>query len=351
MSLIRFASACSAGLLSCGLALSQAPGRPTDVPVTIKELDVQEAIAEFQDFRRRLGEYQETISQSRSIAKETAQILAELRETATPENDHNEGPILGAVTNYVEGVLAQQVTLVDFLASQRYRISYYANKMASSVRPEKLALLFGTEQQNDTAIENRVRALDTSRRAVADFVDSLPEGQIDKATFRPAASMDPKSRRTLDTLVYRYQQDRNALDFAKKRLEIVRAGRRASAAPAAAATDIDPDLLVGQMFGTLDRIRLQMSLDLTYLEQLLANHSRSAQTKEILEAFQNLVEMQGNLEGPSPELAGVLDWLQDSSIRRLSLSASQMSRPGGLGVPRYSNLLREAYEGARGTDK
>ena len=349
--MIRLASACPAVLLASGLALSQAPSRPADVPVTIKELDVQEAIAEFQDFRRRLGQYQESITQSRAVAKETAQILAELRETATPDNNQNEGPILEAITNYVDGVLGQQVTLVDFLASQRYRISYYANKMASSVRPEKLALLFGTENQNDRAIANRVRALDASRRGVADFVDSLPEGSVDKVTFRPSASMDPANRRKLDQLIFRYQQDRNSLSFAKKRLEIVRAGRRASTAPAAAASEIDPDLLVGQMFGTLDRIRLQMSLDLTYLEQLLSNHSRSAQTKEILEAFQNLVEMQGSLEGPSPELAGVLDWLQDSSIRSLSVSASQMSRPGGPGVPRYSNLLREAYEGARGTDQ
>ena len=102
---------------------------------------------------------------------------------------------------------------------------------------------------------------------------------------------------------------------------------------------------------TLRDIASREEISLTYLEQLLANHSRSAQTKEILEAFQNLVEMQGSLEGPSPELAGVLDWLQDSSIRSLSLSASQMSRPGGLGVPRYSNLLREAYEGARGANQ
>ena len=106
------------------------------------------------------------------------------------------------------------------------------------------------------------------------------------------------------------------------------------------------DLLVGQMFGTLDRIRLQMSMDLMYLENLLGGYAHSSRTQEILEAFQNLIELQGDLEGPSPELASILDWLQDSSTRRLSLSAASLSRPG-VEVPRYSELLREAYEGAR----
>ena len=52
------------------------------------------------------------------------------------------------------------------------------------------------------------------------------------------------------------------------------------------------------MFGTLDRIRLQMSMDLMFLEQLLGGYARSSRTQDILSAFQNLVEMQGDLEGP-----------------------------------------------------
>ena len=86
------------------------------------------------------------------MAVETAQILEELRATASPENDYNDGPILESVASYVDGVLGKQVELVDFLESQRYRITYYANKMASSVRPEDLAVLFGTEEQNRVAI-------------------------------------------------------------------------------------------------------------------------------------------------------------------------------------------------------
>ena len=325
------------------------PGQEGEVvPVTIKEIDVAGAIREFKDFQRRLGQYRDQISKGRTIAQETAQILNELRQTASAENNYNEGPILEAVANYIDGVVDKQVGLVDFLESQRYRISYYANKMAASVRAEDLALLFGTEEQNDAAIKIRVRELDSSRRAVADFVDSLPAGQIDKDTFRPTKDMPRETKRKLDVFLYQYQQQRNALDLAKKRLQVVRAAERLNSG-GGAGTDINADLLVGQMFGALDRIRLQMSMDLMYLEQLLSGYARSSRTQEILDAFQNLIELQGDLEGPSPELASVLDWLQDSSARRIATSAAGLARPG-LNVPRYSDLLREAYTGARGAD-
>jgi hypothetical protein len=125
----------------------------------------------------------------------------------------------------------------------------------------------------------------------------------------------------------------------------VRAARR-NAGPQGPELEINADLLVGQMFGALDRIRLQMSMDLMYLEHLLTGYAQSSRTQEILDAFQSLVELQGDLEGPSPELSSVLDWLQDSSTRRINLSASGLARPG-LRVPKYSDLLREAYQGAR----
>lgn len=315
-----------------------------DVPVTIKELDLAAAMREFQAFQKRLGEFREEIGEGRKIANETAQILEDLRKKASAENDYNEGPILDAVTGYVDGVIQKQVGLVDFLESQRYRITYYANKMASSVRPEDLALLFGTEEQNQGAITVRARELGDVRGEIAAFIDSLPPDQFDRQTFRPTRRMPAETRQQLDALLYRYQQEKGALDLAKKRLSIVRSAGRAVPG-SASVPEVDADLLVGQMFGALDRIRLQMSMDLLYLEHLLQGYSQSTRTQEILAAFQNLVELQGALEGPSPELAGVLDWLQDSSTRRISMA---MSRPGpGLEIPRASDLLREAYEGAR----
>ncbi len=322
---------------------------PEKVPVTIKELDIEGAIREFKDFQRRLGKFREEIGEGRVIAKETSQILEELRGTASPDNNYNEGPILEAVVAYVDGVIVNQVELVDFLESQRYRISYYAKKMASSVRPEDIALLFGTEEQNDAAIAAHVTAQDGAQRAIADFVDSLPPDQFDPETFRPTRTMPRETRQKLDTLLYSYQQEKNALKLAKKRLQLVRAAQRNVGGAQGIELEIDTDLLVGQMFGALDRIRLQMSIDLMFLENLLGGFARTSRTKEILEAFQTLVEMQGDLEGPSPELSSVLDWLQDSSTRRITLSAKGLARPG-LQIPRYSDLLREAYQGARGKE-
>lgn len=326
--------------------LAPCPGQEgQEVPVTIKELDLAAAMREFQAFQRRLGEFREEISEGRRIARETAQILEDLRQSASSANDYNEGPILDAVTSYVDGVIQKQVELVDFLESQRYRITYYANKMASSVRPEDLALLFGTEQQNEDAISQRAGELERARGAIADFVDALPADQLDRETFQPTRRMPGETRQRLDALLYRYQQEKNALEFAKKRLQLVRSAGR-SVPGGGTVPEVDADLLVGQMFGALDRVRLQMSLDLLYLEHLLNGYSQSTRTQEILTAFQSLIELQGDLEGPSPELASVLDWLQDSSARRISLSASSLSRPG-LEIPRASDLLREAYEGAR----
>lgn len=320
-----------------------------DVSVTIKELDVAGAIREFKAFQARLGQFQDEIGEGRTIAQETGQILEDLRATASPANDFNEGPILAAVANYVDSVILQQVDLVDFLESQRYRITYYANKMASSVRPEQLHLIFGTIEQNDHAIATRVRGIEGARQELASFVDALPPGQFDRERFRPTRDMPQEVRRELDVRLYRYQQEKNAMEFAKKRLQLLRAASRMTG-QAGESIDIDADLLVGQMFGTLDRIRLQMSMDLMYLEHLLSGYAQSSRTQEILEAFQSLIELQGDLEGPSPELAGVLDWLQDSTTRRISLSASSLSKPG-LSAPKYSDLLREAYVGAKGVDQ
>ena len=66
-------------------------------------------------------------------------------------------------------------------------------------------------------------------------------------------------------LELRYQNSKNALDIAKSRLRLVREAQRA-ASRASAKVDLNVDLLLSQMFGTLDRIRLQMSRDLLYLE-------------------------------------------------------------------------------------
>ena len=325
----------------------QEPGDDRDVPVTLKEIDLDEAIREFQAFQTRLGEYREEIGAGRSVARETAQMLEELRASAAPENDFNEEAILGAVEGYVDDVIAKQVELVDFLESQRYRISYYASRMAASLHGEDLALLFGTEEQCRGAIEFRVGELAGAQSELADYVDKLPESWLDRGTFRPTRDMPRDVKRELDFLLYRCQQEQNALDLAKKRLEVVRAARRAGSTSGGPPPEIDADLLVGQMFGALDRIRMQMSMDLLYLEHLLSGYSRSARTQEILEAFQDLVELQGDLEGPSPELAGVLDWLEDASTRRIAIGAAGFARPG-LSVPRYSDVLRQNYASARG---
>jgi len=72
-----------------------------DVPVTIKELDVPQAIREFKNFQERLGKYRDEMSAGRSVARETSQIIEDLRQSASEANGYNEGPIFEAVTNYV----------------------------------------------------------------------------------------------------------------------------------------------------------------------------------------------------------------------------------------------------------
>ncbi|MEO0652077.1 MAG: hypothetical protein AAFZ65_15495, partial [Planctomycetota bacterium] len=290
--------------LALGLSLAApaaaAVQEPEEVPVTIRELDVEGAIAEFRTFQEQLGKFREQIGESRTVSKETGQILAELRSTATPENGFNEAPILETVASYINGVVAKQVALVDFLESQRYRISYYASQMAASVRPEDLAILFGTVEQNDAAIGANVRKLDAVQQEIATFVDGLPEEWFDPVTFRATNDMPRERRQQLDRLVFQYTQEQNALELAKKRLQLVRAAQRQAGNVAGADLELDSDLLVGQMFGALDQVRLQMSMDLLFLEQLLSGYARSARTQSILDAFQNLVELQGDLDGPNP---------------------------------------------------
>ena len=334
-------------LLPVFLLGTTAIAQEREVPVTIKELDINEAIKEFQDFRVVLQTYQTEITESRSVAQEIGMILEDLRKTASADNDYNEAAILEAIGGYLDQVVAKQVGLVDFLESQRYRISYYAGKMASAVRPQELAMLFGTPEQNLIAIESRTRSLSKVQEEIREYVDGLEEGRFDLASFRPNPAMSSDQKRALNRLLYRYQQERNALALAKKRLQLVNQSTRA-AQGGAQVPDLDTDLLMGQMFGALGQIRLQMSIDLMNLENLMAGYAQSARTQEILEAFANLVQLQGDMEGPSPELAGVLDWLQESSLRKITYAAEGLEAPG-LSLDNSSDLLREAY-GESGED-
>jgi len=319
-----------------------------EVPVTLKELDVVGAIREFELFQQELERYRLEISEGKEMAVETAQMLEDLRASASDDNDQNEGPILDVIRGYVEGVISKQVDLVDFLESQRYRISYYANQMAASVRPEDLVLLFGSVDQNAVAVSARVRAVEVAQSSIAEFVDRIPEKWLDRSSFRPRASMPLETKQQLDSLLYRYQQERSSRDLAKQRLRLVREMQRANSSIDPRAPDVNPDFLLGQMFGALDRVRLQMSVDLLSLENFLSRFAQSSRTQEILLAFQRLVELQGGLEGPSPGLASVLDWLQTSSFRNLRLGAGGLRGPG-VQIPQASDLLREAYQAARPT--
>jgi hypothetical protein len=343
--------ACMTGLLFCSwqpsvLTFQQEGG---EVPVTIKELDVEEAIKEFQAFQKELEKHREEIAAGKTIAVEIAQILDDLRATASADNDFNEAPILEAIMGYVDSVVAKQVGLVDFLESQRYRISYYANKMAASVRPEELYQLFGTEAENLAAVEASVFAVDGAEQAIADFIDSLPEGQFDLETFRPLPSMPMEARQRVNGLLLRYQQSRSALDLGKSRLRLVNEARRRANGSDAGLPRVNPDLLLGQMFGSLDQVRLQMSMDLLYLERFLGQHARSSRTADILQAFQQLVELQGGLEGPNPGLVSVLDWLQTSTNERLALGVERLEQ-SNVPVPSSPELLKEAYRKARPGD-
>lgn len=328
-------------VVGTGLAWSAPEGDDDEIPVTIRELDVRDTIREFRKFEARLEKYRSEVSEGQKTATEVAAMLDELRRTASKENGYNEEPILEAIGGYIDGVVAKQAKLVDFLQSQRYRISYYANRMAASVRPEDVAVLFGTERGNLSHLQQRTKQLDTSGREIAAFIDTLSEEEFDKKTFRPRASMSAAKRRKLAQLELRYQNGKNALSIAKSRLRLVREAARAKTA-ASGKVDLNVDLLLSQMFGTLDRIRLQMSRDLLYLETFLGSYERSERTQEILRALQQLVSLQGGMESPSPGLANVLDWLEDSSVRKLTAGLEGVESSSAA-FPRSADLLREAY--------
>ncbi|MEE8104641.1 MAG: hypothetical protein V3T86_03805 [Planctomycetota bacterium] len=320
-----------------------------EVPVTIKELDVRDTIAEFKKFERRLEQFRTEVSEGQKAAAEIASMLDELRESANEENGHNEKQILGAIRAYLEDVIGKQAGLVDFLQSQRYRISYYANRMAANVRPEDIAVLFGTESGNRRHLLTRTRQQVDASQDIARFIDTLSPQEFDRRSFRVLPALGATKRRQLGQLETRYQNSKNAVEIAKSRLRLVREAARA-ASRASTNVDLNVDLLLSQMFGTLDRIRLQMSRDLLYLETFLSRYERSARAQEILRALQQLVSLQGGMEAPSPGLANVLDWLEDSSVRKLTVLEDT---PGGgsMSFPRSSDLLREAYSKGRGSAK
>ncbi len=324
-------------------------GEKDEIPVTIQELDFRDTIREFKEFEKRLEKYRAEVSEGQKAAAEIAAMLDELRRTATPENGHNEKAILGAIRAYLEDVVGKQSDLVDFLQSQRYRISYYANRMAASVRPEDIAVLFGTERGNRAHLIQRTKQMDDSSQAIAKFIDALSPDEFDKKSFRVLPGMPAARRRRLAQLELRYQNSKNALDISKSRLRLVRQAARA-AAHADTNVDLNVDLLLSQMFGTLDRIRLQMSRDLLYLESFLSRYERSARAQEILRALQQLVSLQGDMEAPSPGLVNVLDWLEDSSVRKLNAGLDGIEG-GSVTFPRSSDLLREAYSKGRVTKK
>ena len=184
-------------------------------------------------------------------------------------------------------------------------------------------------------------ARDRRRADIAKFIDTLPKEQFDKRTFQALPGLPAAKRRRLAQLELRYQNSKNSLDIAKSRLRLVREAQRA-ASSAAVKVDLNVDLLLAQMFGTLDRIRLQMSRDLLYLETFLGRYERSARTQEILGALQQLVSLQGGMEAPSPGLVNVLDWLEDTSVRKLTVGLEGVNG-GTVNFPRSSDVLREAY--------
>jgi hypothetical protein len=336
-------------MLSLGLTvlLAAAVGaqeRPDEVPVEIKEVDVEEAIKEFQAFEKRLEQYRIAVAEGRKTATDIGQMLAELRKSANKENGFNETEIVGAIGGYVDGVVQKQADLIDFLQSQRYRITYYANKVAASVRPEDIQALFGTQEGNIRRLQSRTKQLKTASSDVAKFIDTLSRREFSRASFQPLPGMSQAKRAKLQQLQLRYQNSKNSVGIAESRLRLVRetsrVTRRASAAP-----DINVDIVLTQMFGALDRIRLQMSSDLLYLEAYLARYEKSARTQEIVKALTQLVSLQGGLDAPSPGLANVLDWLEESSVRKLAVDT-----PDGMtdAFPRTTDLLREAYTKGRG---
>lgn len=321
-------------------------GGGEEIPVAIEEVDVVEAIREFKAFEQRLEKYRVAVSEGQKAASEIGAMLNELKSTATEENGHNEAEILRAIEGYVDGVIGKQSELVDFLQSQRYRISYYANKVAAAVRPEDVAQLFGTQEGNLRRMRARTEAMRDASRAVADFLDTLSPREFNKASFQPLPGMSAAKRRRLQELQLRYQNAKNGVAIAESRLRLVRQADRTSRRHGRGRT-VNVDLILAQMFGALDRIRLQLSSDLLYLESFLAQFETSARTHEIVRALQQLISLQGGLEGPSPGLANVLDWLEESSVRKLSVNDELDGVSEAF--PRSSDLLREAYGKAKGT--
>lgn len=315
-----------------------------EVPVEIKEVNVAEAIREFQVFERQLEKYRKAVSNGQKAASDISAMLTDLRDDAKKENNFNEKEILGAIGGYVDGVVQKQADLIDFLQSQRYRITYYANKVAASVRSEDIQALFGTQEGNLRRLRSRTRNLKGMSREISDFIDSLSPREFSKASFQPLPGMSARKRKKLQQLQIRYQNAKNAKSIAESRLRLVREAARVSNR-SAGTPDINVDVILSQMFGALDRIRLQMSSDLLYLEAYLARFEKSARTQEIVKALQQLVSLQGGLDGPSPGLANVLDWLEESSVRKLAIET-----PDGMSdaFPRTTDLLREAYTEGRG---
>ena len=331
-------------LMFAATAGAQDGSKQNEVPVTIKEVDVTEAIKEFQDFERRLEEYRQAVTEGQKAASDIGEMLADLRKSAKKENNFNEKEILQAIDSYVDGVVGKQADLIDFLQSQRYRITYYANKVAASVQSEDIAALFGTQEGNIRRLRDRTRGFKQSSRDVAQFIDGLSKREFSRATFQPLPGMSEAKRKKLHRLQLRYQNRKNAVDIAKSRLRLVRESARVNR-NSGGGTQINVDLILSQMFGALDRIRLQMSSDLMYLEAYLARFEKSARTQEIVKALQQLISLQGGMDAPSPGLANVLDWLEESSVRKLAIDT-----PDGMGdsFPRTSDLLREAYTKGRG---
>jgi hypothetical protein len=59
--------------------------------------------------------------------------------------------------------------------------------------------------------------------------------------------------------------------------------------------------------------------------------------------------MQGVLEGPSPDLPAIFNWLEDESLRRINDVIPDLQNRG-FEVPQASELLKEAYLGAKGSE-
>lgn len=337
--------------LAAFLSAPQPPENPaapaSEVTVTLKEIALDEAIEEFQKFQAELNSYRDEVAKGEAAAQDLAAMIAELRENAGPENEYNEIPILTALQTYIDEVIEQKVGLVDFLESQRYRISYYASKMAASVEPQDISLLFGTPDQSAKSIRSKVESVSRIQGEIRGLLDELSQNnEFSLQTFQPSPTMSRENRRRLAELEFRYQNEKNALEFSKSRHRILEQSGR-ELAIAGPGGNLNVDLLLTQMFGALDRIRLQMSADLLNLENFLGLYERSTRAQDVLKAFEQLISMQGGIEGPSRGLNSVLDWLQDTSQRQLDIGFDALPE-NRKAFPRSSDLLREAYIKASG---